>query len=557
VLSFVGESIISVGSVIWLATQTASPLIVTLAVLALGAPYVLAGLLFARMEHVEHPGGPMRWVGWLRTVLALGLAALQFQFSVPAALGLLFMISLTGRLHDRLRIAAERTCLALGETEHVASDLQIGLSIAAVVGPLLAMAFYILPGENSIGLGVGACLAFLLCSNSEGFLDTLPPHRRDYLLAVPVEADAETDDLTEHEENATGAVAAANTQERLDETDPEMRREQALPEWFQQTPRSPVQVIADIRGGLALAGSEKRGTLAIQALALLGLAGGGLSVLEVYFVQTAMGLSAFYLGALLAVEAAGLALGALMADLFGERKTLVPLFAGLSLAGVALVSFVYLPLLPLILVPALFLGVANALAVQRAHRALLGGFSGAERRALGSAARAVSTFAGLFGAALFGVAYAGHVAGPITSKLPLPNWSAAELVFVTGLALILSPALLIGGNVLAARKRKPKEPAEAEQQDSADGFTGEHTGLFGRLADADDDQYAESGAYEMDAEGYEESAVYEWDEQDSRASRSYSRYRNEEAWNDDEERDDDPRGSRDRWNRRPPRSPRW
>jgi len=557
VASALGETIVSAGSVMWLATQTGSPLVVMLAVMALGLPFLPGTMLFAPLEHVEHPGRLMRWSGWLRVALVLGLIALQFRFILPAVLAILLLLSLLGRLHDSLRIAAQRVCLGSGETEHAASELHIGLSVAAVAGPLFASALFILPGQNILGVALGAAIVFLLCSNSEGFLDTLPPHRRDYLLAVP--EPVETGDPVEAPMGTSAYAAAdfAGHEQPDDEADPEIRRERDLPEWFQETPRLPWQVMAELRAGLGLAGTARESTVALRALALLGLVGGGMSVLEVFFVQHAMSLSAYYLGALLAVEGCGLVLGALVAGVLPAGKPLAAVFAGLVLSGVALVLLVYLPVLPLVLGPVLVLGLATALAVQGAQRALMEGFAPVERRALAAAARVVPAGSSLFGALLLGVVYAGKGATPLLHKLPLPILTVSDLLLLLGLGLIVSPALLLGGGMLAARKKASAAEKNARDDHAAD------SGMIGAIGLADDrdddypdyadDRFSESGVYEPDDDDYDDRAGSRWDdEMDSRAYPLRARDRDDE-WDDDW--DDRPRGGRG--GRGGGRSPRW
>src|SRR5262249_47007996 len=128
--------------------------------------------------------------------------------------------------------------------------------------------------------------------------DTLPPPRRAFLVATAeaVALEGEMPLVADDEE----------------EDDPEQRREEELPEWYQQGPRHALQAIADIRAGLGLAGASGSRSGALWALGVLALVGGGLAVLEVFYVTEALGLAAFYLGPLLACEGAGMAVGPLL-----------------------------------------------------------------------------------------------------------------------------------------------------------------------------------------------------------------------------------------------------
>ncbi len=442
IASLMGEAIFTTGILIWLVSLTSSPFAVALALALLGIPWLLAGPLAAPLTRVSEPGRGLAWIGRLRFLLALGLIPMHFNTVYPVVFAIIFGIALCGRLREALRVAAFRTCLAPGEPERVSSDLYVGGAIVAVCGPLLATLAFTVVGERILLVSVLAAVCYLLASNSDGFLDALPESKRAFLNVQPDDDDLEA--LMEEDDGAD---------ERL--TDPEMRRELALPEWYQIAPSTVRQSFGELRAGMALAGGSAVSQAALLALCTLGLVGGGLAALEIFFVQDRLGLPGFYLGALLAAEAGGLALGALLGDSAARRGQGRPaLVAGVIGTGVALVAMTLSPMLLVVLACALLLGLFNALAVMGARAGLFVGFTGFERRAIGSAETWLVAFCGTIGAVLFTVFYVGVDGVPglpaALTRLPFRGWPVGLVLFGAGLCLALSAIVFI---MLMARKQ--------------------------------------------------------------------------------------------------------
>ena len=474
VASALGEAVLSAGVVMWLAGLTLSPQVVAFAVAALGLPFLLAGPLGARFENAADPGRTLKWIGRLRILLALALIAMHYHTILPAVYGLLFMLSLCGRLHDALRTAVARTCLAPGELEHVANDMHIGASLAAVIGPLLATAVYALLGERILLVSVAAATIFLLSLNSESFLDTLHPTRRAFLLATP-ESGAAQDEWEQSRvfglDDDTADSQDAMPGHEGESSDPEEARELKLPAWYQQGPQTAWQALADIRAGLGLAGTSPASTVALWAVSALSLVGGGLAALEVFYLFDRFGLPSLYLGPLLACESAGLALGALLAgDIRSGGSSRWRMLVGIIGVGAALAALAGALSIPMALAAAFVLGAANAIAVQSARRALLQGFDGIEQRALAASEGWVSALCGIVGALAFTAFYAG------VPGTPLSGWPISELFLGIGGGLALSAVIF---TVLMTRKPKVAAAASAAA-DSASELAADDSG------DADD-----------------------------------------------------------------------
>jgi hypothetical protein len=528
VASLVGEAILSAGVVMWLAYLTNSVFAVALGGAALGLPWLLAGPLGTKLRNVEEPGARLGWIGRLRILFALGLIPMHFFTIYPAVYGLLFAISLCGRLREHLRVAATRTCLAPGELERVSNDLHVGAALAAVVGPLMATLFFALVGERVLLVSAGTAICFLLGMNSDGFLDALPKNQRAFLLATPEPANPdhewETADLGEFADD--------------DDVDSDIRRELRLPEWYQQGPERGLQAFAELRAGLGLAGGRQSSRWSLIALGTLALVGGGLAVLEVFLLGDRLGEPSFYLGPLLAAEGAGLALGALAGgrDSGGGGRT--TWIVGMVGTGLAIVLLALSPLVQLTLTVALFMGLMNAIAVSGARRALQVGFTSIERRAITAAEVWIIALCGVVGALLFAVFYGGTAGlGPLSS-LPFAGWPLAVLLLGAGLSLALTGiifGILSGG-------------AESEIEEAEDYMPSTGRGRAPRDEEWGDEADEDASAYMPSAggRGWDDESGYTGQRYPpSRNSPSASSYRNAPANDyDGDDEPDDPRPAR-------------
>ncbi|HEV7130010.1 MAG TPA: hypothetical protein VGN32_21455, partial [Ktedonobacterales bacterium] len=278
--SMLGEAVISVGVVMWLALATYSPKDIALALVALGLPALIAGPLAAPLTRVQEPAGLFKLFGRLRVLFALGLIGMHFLTILPVMYLLLFGISLCGRLRATLRVAAMRACLATGEPERVAASTHFAAVVVAVAGPLLASILYLLDGERLLFVSVGGAVFFLLSTSSDALVRALPRSRRAFLLAKP-----EPDVYDSKREVASEEIGADDDPNADDDTAQAAGRlESALPEWQQWGPGKFGEAVADISAGLGLASSTARGASALRTLAAIALVGGGISIIEVFYI---------------------------------------------------------------------------------------------------------------------------------------------------------------------------------------------------------------------------------------------------------------------------------
>lgn len=588
--SMLGEAVVAAGVVMWLALLTSSPMDVAYALIAMGLPALVAGPLGATLTRVEEPARLFKLFGRLRVAFALALIAMHYLTILPVLYLLLFGISLCGRLRSSLRVAAMRACLAPGEPERVAASTHFAAVIVAVVGPLLASFFFILNGERILLVSIGAAAIFLLSTSADALVDALPPQRRAFLLARPEQENA--DDRPDvgdpdGESGSTGEVdddaEGAGDIETLIE-----RREAALPEWDQWGPGTVGEAIADLKAGLRLAGSAGASTTALRALAALALVGGGVSVFEVFYVTDHLLQPTFYLGALLAAEGAGLAVGAtLWSDLGRRGRGKGAMLIGTIATGLALALLASATAVPLALMAAIGVGVGNAVAVEGAREALRAGFDGVERRALAAAESLLAAICGITGAALFVLFHHGYDLkqhGAAKSATLLAALTPSQLFFIAGLGLvaaaIVHTVLMQGGGFLERERARQAAQQAAKGRSGARGRVPPGSGGFGQ---DDPDDLDASGAFpaagggwdddESDDGGYGE-PNQRWDDesdeyQDSRYGPTYDDPRDDDSryersygaesrvgWDDEEPEDDEwapPRGGGRSGPRTPPR----
>lgn len=480
VASLLGESVLSVGAIIWIAYLTNSPVMVMLAVLALGLPWLIAIPIAPLFENVREPGGLLAWAGRARMLAALGIVGMHFLTIYPVLFGLLFAIGLMGRIRQALRVAATRVCLEPGEVELVANDLFAGSAVVTVIGPLLAAAFFMALGERVILVALAAAAFFLLASNSDGFLDAIPEERRAFTLATLTSASPDETSRADLIAAARGPVA---DEDGDDEPLSPNQRERALPEWYQQGPRNPFQAIGDVRAGIGLAGGRATSATALLALAALALVGGGLGVLEVFYVSDRLGLAGYYLGVLVALEAGGLTLGALLAELPPARLMGGALaLLGLMLTGAAL-ALLAISTVPMVSYgAAVGLGVANGMSVIAARRALRAGRDGAERRALSAGEIFLTTLAGSLGAALFALFYMGFARASIGTHALFPGMPVGLILTGAAAGLILTGVILFIRPGLRERAPKPAKNGKNASMAGASGRMAAAPGASGRFA---------------------------------------------------------------------------
>ncbi|MGH2516190.1 MAG: hypothetical protein ACRDHP_11095, partial [Ktedonobacterales bacterium] len=395
---------------------------------------------------------------------------------------------------------------------------------------------------------------------SEGFLDTLPPNRRDFLLATP-------DSATSGEDWPDSLLLDDDA--ASDDSVPPPPHDQTLPAWYQLGPVSAGQALAEVRAGLGVAGTTQANAVALWALAALGVAGGGIATLEVFFLIQSLGLTPFYLGALLAAEGAGLTLGALLGGAGGgEGPWRGRFLAGLAGSGVALAGLSLMSSLLFVLLACFALGVCNALAVQAARQGLLDGLDGVERRAVTAAENSVVALCAVVGTLAVAVLYGGD-ALPIRVPLSLASLPAANLLFDVGAGLVAATVVFA---LLLSLKPRGAEPATSLDTS----LTGARLPALDGEDDAEDDDYLPATG-EHDAWG--ESDAGDWTSAHRSRDTSYGRAaprgrdsfeRNGydrrypdagERYDDEDEYDDDPPPRRrSDPARRPPREdrrPRW
>jgi len=174
-----------------------------------------------------------------------------------------------------------------------------------------------------------------------------------------------------------------------------------------------------------------------------------------------MRLPSFYLGPLVAVECAGLAVGGLLAGVSSPRRVWrIKLVAGVMGLGAAIMLLASLPVMPAALVVVGVLGVANAFALAGARHGLALGFDQVERRAMASAERWVAALAGLAGAGFVLLLDTSRLAPGLSHRTfqllqRLPSWRVEQLLFLLGMGLI-GGVVVFGALLVFARQQRAK-----------------------------------------------------------------------------------------------------
>lgn len=492
VLSLLGESIFGIGMLMWLAWFSGTVMAVACGAVMLGLPRLLAGPLAAPLQHMQDPGRALKWIGRLRAVAALGLVAMHYHTIMPVVYLLLFAIALLGQFRRAGRIAVERSCVAPGELERIANDLQIGGALAAVIGPLLAMVLFVALGERILLIGIGAAIFFLLTANSDGFLDPLPPARRAFLLAQPEASDVAA--LGDVASASTPGTATSAGQAVQDDSD--TRREQLLPEWYSEGPSSVGQGFSEVGAGIGMAGASSSSAQAMGALALLAFVGGGLTVLVLFYLRDWLLVPVFYVGIWVAIEAAGTILASVLASQLAARfgRMLLPVAVAATGLSVAVMGLTHIWLHALVF--ALLLGVTSGTAIVCARQRLYRGFAGAQRRAIAVAEDFLTAFCGVAGALCIGILYVGLPQLPVASSLTsrVGDWAISPLLIGIGVLTAVGGVLRTVPRPELKPVEHPKVGVQGTQTGLAAQGEGALSGLFAAAdasweddADADDD----------------------------------------------------------------------
>ncbi|HEV2405668.1 MAG TPA: hypothetical protein VGR88_09455, partial [Ktedonobacterales bacterium] len=380
---------------------------------------------------------------------------------------------------------------------------------------------------------------FIISANSDNFLDTLPANRRAFLLVNPESLAL----LSDGDALPAPVPTDDDEDEALDDDALDLRRELALPEWYQQGPTSPGKAVADIRAGLGLAGATGASAVGLWLLSALALIGGGLAALEVFYVTREIVTPSYFLGPLLAAEAAGFAVGFYLAHpLLARGAGKATAFGGVIGSGVTLAALAVTPKMPLPLAVTFLMGLANALGVAGARHLLLSGYDGIERRALSAAEAWTTPLCAVSGALAFAYLYQGSASANATaaatkhSSFTLPSWPIAYLLVMMGVGLIGAGVLLVAALVILGKprtvkakstgKRKSGAAARGRDKDAEDDDEDDEDDEDDDRDERDDGRWGESGEYDE----YAESGVY----QDSRYDAAVDPY--------DDEPDDSPRG---------------
>jgi hypothetical protein len=197
------------------------------------------------------------------------------------------------------------------------------------------------------------------------------------------------------------------------------------------------------------------------------MAGGAFSALLVFYVTGELGLPSFYLGPLVAAEGVGLVLGGqtLTSSTLAGKGWQGRVWLGLAGTGLLFAALSVVPIFLVAVILALCIGYVGAMAVSGARRALYMDFDPVEQRAIAAAENCASALGVVTGVILVGLFLRG-TAQAVAPSVPallatLPGLPANELLFVLGIALIVSAFLLVGRGILGSNRRRRFKPGAA------------------------------------------------------------------------------------------------
>jgi MFS family permease len=456
-MTALGDTIFSTTLIIWMATQTRSPLYVALALFALGLPYALFGPFADAATERWSRRKIMFVTDVVRGILTflLPLALLTF-FSPHRALALICLLCFCIGVMARFSQAAQRAALnvIVPPSEHARgiSRVQGSVALITIFGPLLAAVLFVLLGQNPLPGMLFASFVLLLSAGGAQAMDrkltqkvmAIRMHQRERGLG-PDGRPLSPDDL-------------ANESAEDDEE-----------EWTRSTFKAG---LSHGVGALRLVLRQRPfGTIA-GMVALIAFAGGLMNGLEVFFVSGYLQRAFPYMGLILSAHATGILLGSVWFQHLDAhvRPEKVFVYAVLGM-GMTTAGFVSSRVFEAGLLWAAAIGVTNGLMLFAAQTALV---ETGERKHFLRLLAGYDMLTALLGA--LGILLGGALARFMTVGMVLG-----------GASLIV---LLVGILALLVRSRQParaQKRGAAGPMDEDEGLEDEQMGA----AEAPDDQMGE------------------------------------------------------------------
>ncbi len=457
-MTALGDTIFSTTLIIWLATQTRSPIYVALALFALGLPYALFGPFADAATERWSRRKIMFVTDVVRGILTflLPLALLAF-FSPHRALALICLLCFCIGVMARFSQAAQRAALnvIVPPSEHARgiSRVQGSVALITIFGPLLAAVLFVLLGQNPLP---GLLLASFVLLLSAGGAQAMDRKLTQKVMAIRLR----------QRERGLGPDGRPLSPDDLASEGAEEDDE----EWTRSTFKAG---LAHGVGALRLVLRQRPfGTIA-GMVALIAFAGGLMNGLEVFFVSGYLHRAFPYAGLVLSAHATGILLGSVWFQQLDAhlRPEKVFAFAVLGM-GMTTAGFVSSRVFAAGLLWAAAIGVTNGLMLFAAQTALV---ETGERKHFLRLLAGYDMLTALLGG--LGILLGGALARFLTVGTVLGG--AALIVLLVGILALL----LLSRQPARAQRRVAAEPMDEEEE----GLDDEQMGA----AEAPDDQMGE------------------------------------------------------------------
>ncbi len=462
--SRIGDSVLSVGAIIWLTQLTYSFGFITLLLICFAAPQMLVAMTGRFFSGRRDPRSLVFILELLRISLAGLFIAMYFRTIIPVTLLLAFGLSLASALRSALRRGSIYFGTAYNARSKVSSGDQLAAGAISVTGPAIAMLLYIVNGERVFTIAIGAILCYLFALLFEMRVTPLPPR----VLYTP--------NKTEEDENAS--VWEGDEDEDEEDTATRLKRAAAArPVWELMPPDTLKKALTDINDGLRIAGSMTHSFIAVLLLTALAAAGGILAVYEPFYVNLNLHQTPVTLGLLF--TAAGLGAAAASAIIVEIRRWgRFFLFFGVLGSGAALIKFAQQTDLRAAFIATVVLGGANVLAIRGGQMTLLRSFRSPEQRAVSAASDLLLAIAGVLGILIGAYEVIGRETIKHFAVLPIvgiDNTLISTGVFIALLGVICGFYLIMPNKEL--KVKESSAPPLPNSEDSGEDY------------DMDDDSY--------------------------------------------------------------------
>ncbi len=462
--------------IIWLSFRTNSPFSVGLALVALGAPYALFGP-FAEAAAERWSRRRTMFVtdvvrGLLTFLLCLTLLP---TFTPKRSLAAIYLLCFCIGLMSRFSLAAQRSAITavVAPSDHARgiSRIQGSAAIMTIAGPVLAAILFLILGATPIP---GLILTGFLLLLSAGGAQAMDQQFTSKVRAIRARRRRRA--ARQDDESASDGAGSDEEEEEA---------------WTPSVLRSG---FADGKRGVRLALQQRPFSSVARIMGLVAFVGGIFTVLEVFFVNTYLGLPGADLGLILSASAAGVLLGSvLFGRLDAHLQPTTTFTYGVLGLGVTTAAFVSTRTLSMALIWAAAMGIANGLLLSAAQTALV---ETSERASLPRLFVGYETLIALLGT--IGI-FLGSAAAGVISVGRLLGFGAG-LLLLAGLGAWLALSGLLArftGRKAAPRPVDEQEDDFAPLEDADQGYAAEdyepgedEAGAFAE-ADAQDQEDAQ------------------------------------------------------------------